>query len=69
MSILKICQKKVLMETYVFFIKTDQFFLNVQSGSNRIARDWIFFQILQDILGNATQFEPHVFLIKLVKFL
>ena len=27
------------------------------------------FQILLDILGNATQFEPHVLLIKLVEFL
>ena len=52
--------KKVQMETHVLFIKTDQFFLNVQSGSNRIVRDWSFFQILLDILGNATQFEPHV---------
>ena len=57
------------METHVFFIKTDQFFLNVQSGSNRIVYDLIFFQILLDILGNAMQFEPHVLLINSVNFL
>ena len=48
LSILKILSKKVQMETHVCFIKTDQFFVNGQSGSNHIVRDLNFFQILLD---------------------
>ena len=69
LNLLKILSNwKVQMETCIF-IKTYQFFLNGQSESTHVVRDWIFCQILLDILGNATQFEPDVLLIKLVEFL
>ena len=40
------------METCIF-IKTDQFFLNGQSGSNHIVCDWIFFSDFARYFGKC----------------
>ena len=66
---LKFCQNRSYKRKHAHFYKNWSMFSKWKSGLNHIVRDWIFFQILLNILGNATQFEPHVLLIKLVEFL
>ena len=67
---LKFCQNRRYKWKHTYFYKNWSIFSKLTVWAKPYC-PWLifFFQVLLDILGNATQFEPHVLLIKLVKFL
>ena len=66
---LKFCQNRRYKWKHTYFYKSWSFFSKWTVWIKPYCLGLNFFQILLDILENATQSEPHVFLIKLVEFL